>query len=259
MVSKGAYILCFSTKFTDFSKEAPMTFISKNLGIRSALRSSGVTCGRLAEIYDLILAEYDALAPALPDAMAWKVQKPAHARECGQEAREFAPILGFDDLEVAYFAIPFAAHDLGRMIEGLRKCIAPNAPEKLRVTLPAGFRERWPLIDKPSRMHGDDSAAVSSRISRPGRAASCFGNRRARPTFLYRFHDAIVSWRRFFSFLASDGNPGYPEYILDFYAFLFSCDACRRGGVVCFVVRGRVPLSYRLARTKAFRTASFHV
>jgi len=134
--------------------------MSKNLGIRTALRASGVTQGRLAEIYHMVLAEYDALAPALPDAMAWKTQKPAHARECGQEAREFAPILGFNDLEAAYFAIPFAAHDLGRMIEGLRKCIVPNAPKALRVTLPAGFRERWPLIDKPSRMHGDDSAEL---------------------------------------------------------------------------------------------------
>jgi hypothetical protein len=118
-------------------------------------------------MFDRILATYDELAPALPDAMGWKRQKPAHARHCGKEATEFAPVLGFTELEQAYFAIPFSAHDLGRMTEGLRKCLNPNAPENLRVTLPEGFRERWPVMSQPERMHGADSAELLTPILGP--------------------------------------------------------------------------------------------
>lgn len=146
-----------------------MKFMDRYPGIRSALEESDVTIPALRAMFDRILVTYDALAPALPDAMGWKRQKPAHARHCAAEASEFAPILGFNELERAYFAIPFSAHDLGRMIEGLRKCLRPDAPENLRLSafLAEGVRERWPVINQPERMHGADSAELLTPILGP--------------------------------------------------------------------------------------------
>lgn len=141
-----------------------MKFMEKYPGIRAALNESGVSIQTLQGFLPVILAVYDELAVLLPDAMGWKTQKPAHARHCAEEAGEFAPILGFNEREQALFAVLFASHDLGRMIEGLRKCLKQDAPGNFHVTVTDEFRQRWPLIDHTDRAHGYDSAVLLKPI-----------------------------------------------------------------------------------------------
>ncbi len=144
-----------------------MRFMEKYPGIRTALVYSGVTIETLQGFLQKILSVYDEFAPVMSDNMGWKKQKPAHARHCAEEAKELASMLGLNELEQAFFAIIFAAHDLGRMTEGLRNSLDPEAPEKIRVTVTDEFRRRWPAIDQPKRMHGFDSEELLSPIFGP--------------------------------------------------------------------------------------------
>lgn len=88
--------------------------------LRGEIAKFGVTVAQIDRWEQTVFAAYDELAKPLPDTMWWKTQKPAHARRCRKEAREFASVLGLTDLEVALFALLFASHDLGRLVEAGR-------------------------------------------------------------------------------------------------------------------------------------------
>ncbi|MCR4278956.1 MAG: hypothetical protein NUV81_03590 [bacterium] len=139
--------------------------------IRSALIKCGVTIEQLVAYLQAILDAYDEWAVPLPDSMAWKAGKPKHARECADEARAFAPVLGFNELEQAFFAVAFAGHDLGRMVQTTIYGLSKNT-----VTLTNEFRDTWDNIlseDRtglnPDQIHGEDSV----RILRPILGSFC--------------------------------------------------------------------------------------
>jgi hypothetical protein len=97
-----------------------VTLMDRYPELREEIAKSGVTVAQLNALVQVVFAMYDRLARLLPDGMLWKTQKPAHARRCHAQAHEFASILGFTAIEEALFALLFAAHDMGRMIEARR-------------------------------------------------------------------------------------------------------------------------------------------
>lgn len=133
------------------------TFMEAYPGIRRAIAESGGTIPLFMRWYGEVLAVYEELAFYLPDMMVWKAQKPEHARHCAREARELAALFGFNELEIAYFTLLFASHDLGRMVEGLRN-LMPHG------NLPAHVVARWPMIFVPERPHGVDSAILLREV-----------------------------------------------------------------------------------------------
>lgn len=138
-----------------------MKFTDRYPGIRTALEASGVTLKDLHGFRDRIFETYGALAGAMHDSMGWKTKKPEHARECAAEIDKLASRLGLDsEEERAFYALLSAGHDLGRMVEGLRKSLDPKAPKKIQIILPDGFADRWPLVKEPKRDHGLDSAEL---------------------------------------------------------------------------------------------------
>jgi hypothetical protein len=97
-----------------------VTLMDRYPELREEIAKSGVTKPQIDAMEQAVFAAYDELAEPLPDTMWWKTQKPAHARRCRAQALEFASVLGLTDLEVALFALLFASHDLGRLVEAGR-------------------------------------------------------------------------------------------------------------------------------------------
>ncbi|OGG36730.1 hypothetical protein A2110_00135 [Candidatus Jorgensenbacteria bacterium GWA1_54_12] len=140
------------------------TFLERYPRIRTELTAS-VTVRELYKFLVRIISAYDNIALVLPDTMGWKRIKPRHARECAKRAEEFAPFLGVGELEQAFFAVLFAAHDLGRMVQATIQGLAAGT-----VALSDSFKSSWDLVlnaerpaPYPDELHGLDSV----RILRP--------------------------------------------------------------------------------------------
>lgn len=141
-------------------------FMFRHPGLREALHASSITPTQLDEVRTKVLETYYALAEPLKEASKWKRGKPEHARKSAEEAREFADFLGLNELEVAFFALAFCSHDLGRMIQALLQASAHDAAENIRISLTGKFRDAWSWVledaerSMPYRdeYHGTESA-----------------------------------------------------------------------------------------------------
>jgi len=104
------------------------------------------TVNTFESIFDQVFTTYDELAQPLPETSGWKRGKPTHARKAREEVRVFASVLDLSPLQLEYVGLACAAHDLGRMVQGLMRSLRKGEIS----VIPA------PLIEKYSSSFGPD-------------------------------------------------------------------------------------------------------
>lgn len=94
-----------------------MTFIERNPRLRVLIAEHPVD---LAPARVCVEGLYGFLAGHLPDGHVWREGKLAHAKELEAELRAHAAMLGLNEREADVLGFLMLAHDVGRMVEGVR-------------------------------------------------------------------------------------------------------------------------------------------
>ncbi len=114
--------------------------------MRAVIAGSGLTAQEIDDFGLLVLERYKKLGQRLPENHAWKEGKLIHALKGKEEATTLGPELGMNDLETSALGLLLFSHDIGRLVEGLRK--------------EAGEPKPWE--------HGTDSVKELQALNMPG-------------------------------------------------------------------------------------------